>query len=82
MRKFVALPLVALFSVTIAPSPASAENPCLTPVVDETDARVIDIDRATAAVTDIRNATGADVYVRTYQNTPTEDAETWWKEEY
>lgn len=75
--------LVAMFLVMFSPPIAHADNPdCYAPVVDRTDAQVLNIPRVEEAVTAARNATGMDIYVRTYQKLDGIDGETWWKRSY
>lgn len=76
--------LAALFIMAllmVAPA-AHANTECGTPVLDTTDASVLDIERVTQAVNQARNDTGADIYVRAMQETPYGDSGVWWRKTY
>lgn len=75
-----AVAAVALGPVAI-PAHADALE-CQRPVLDLTDAHVLDTAAVTGKAVQLSEATGADVFVRAFQSTPGGSAAVWWADAY
>ncbi|KMV17616.1 hypothetical protein ACT17_15145 [Mycolicibacterium conceptionense] len=74
---------VAVAAPLLMAAPAHADPAgCEAPVIDATDAKVLDAPKVSSRVTELRDSTGADVYVRAFQTTPGGSAAAWWQQAY